>query len=466
MSLFEDLLDISTSMLGFLPLRMFNEDVRNVVDYPFIDEIFHINQAQQYCRGNWNYWDPKITTPPGLYYLAALYDDLVSGTCDLGSLRLLNFIGGIALAFLTFTLRRKIQNPGFSTFSIFMSPLITLYYSLFYTDVWSAVFVLAGYTVATIRPFKKDIYNAIASALFGLVSITFRQTNIVWTAFSMVALFDSIAQEQHLYTGDFHSDMKALVNLALRNWKLLAPYVIDAALFGTFVYENEGITLGDKANHQITFHLMQLFYCVVFIVGFTFPLWFSFSLIKDYFKDNFSTKKGLMFNAIFIPFIGLAIKNFTVIHQFVLSDNRHYVFYLIRRFLLRSQSAKYELIPVYHFAFYVVWKFMKQCFSSRSSSNSSLAMFFALLCAASLTIIPSPLVEPRYYILPFIFFRLLINPSFEPLIDFHWFREHNYAIRLVLEGIWIWMWTQALYVIFIEYTFPWDNEPHMQRIIW
>ena len=30
------------------------------------DEIFHIPQAQQYCRGYFLEWDPKLTTPPGL----------------------------------------------------------------------------------------------------------------------------------------------------------------------------------------------------------------------------------------------------------------------------------------------------------------------------------------------------------------------------------------------------------------
>lgn len=30
------------------------------------DEPFHVPQAQAYCNGDYSYWDPKITTPPGL----------------------------------------------------------------------------------------------------------------------------------------------------------------------------------------------------------------------------------------------------------------------------------------------------------------------------------------------------------------------------------------------------------------
>ena len=31
------------------------------------DEVFHVGQAQAYLRGRWDIWDPKLTTPPGLW---------------------------------------------------------------------------------------------------------------------------------------------------------------------------------------------------------------------------------------------------------------------------------------------------------------------------------------------------------------------------------------------------------------
>lgn len=37
------------------------------VPEPYLDEIFHIPQAQKYCQLRWYEWDDKITTPPGLY---------------------------------------------------------------------------------------------------------------------------------------------------------------------------------------------------------------------------------------------------------------------------------------------------------------------------------------------------------------------------------------------------------------
>lgn len=37
------------------------------------DEWFHVPQTQRYCKGDLEHWDPKITTFPGLYLLAAPY---------------------------------------------------------------------------------------------------------------------------------------------------------------------------------------------------------------------------------------------------------------------------------------------------------------------------------------------------------------------------------------------------------
>ena len=42
------------------------------VENPYMDEIFHVTQAQSYCDGNFTEWNDKITTLPGLYLLNSL----------------------------------------------------------------------------------------------------------------------------------------------------------------------------------------------------------------------------------------------------------------------------------------------------------------------------------------------------------------------------------------------------------
>ena len=38
----------------------------------YMDEIFHVPKAQRFCSGDFSNYDPKITTPPGLYILSLL----------------------------------------------------------------------------------------------------------------------------------------------------------------------------------------------------------------------------------------------------------------------------------------------------------------------------------------------------------------------------------------------------------
>jgi alpha-1,2-glucosyltransferase len=48
------------------------KQVNLVVREPYMDEPFHVPQAQAYCRAQYLTWDPKITTPPGLYVVLSL----------------------------------------------------------------------------------------------------------------------------------------------------------------------------------------------------------------------------------------------------------------------------------------------------------------------------------------------------------------------------------------------------------
>lgn len=48
-------------------LQLFLSDyVTRIVPEPYMDEIFHYDQMRQYCNDNFTYWNPKISTPPGL----------------------------------------------------------------------------------------------------------------------------------------------------------------------------------------------------------------------------------------------------------------------------------------------------------------------------------------------------------------------------------------------------------------
>eukprot|EP00981_Chlorochromonas_danica_P002170 scaffold428_cov168-Ochromonas_danica.AAC.35 len=75
-------------------------------------------------------------------------------------------------------------------------------------------------------------------------------------------------------------------------------------------------------------------------------------------------------------------------HPFILSDNRHYIFY-VWRYFLQHFSLRCLLAPA--FALAVVL-----CIADMRKRRSDLWLLI-LACAVVITLLPSPLLEPRYF---------------------------------------------------------------------
>ena len=83
--------------------------------------------------------------------------------------------------------------------------------------------------------------------------------------------------------------------------------------------------------------------------------------------------------------------------MYLISDNRHYTFYIWKNFFKKYQLFRFFATPFYSFSILTIW----YCLSDHSSLRKLL--FFASISA---TLIPSPLLEPRYFIVPFFLFRI------------------------------------------------------------
>jgi alpha-1,2-glucosyltransferase len=136
----------------------------------YMDEIFHYPQLLVYSTGNYTQWDPKITTPPGLYIgnlILGLYDSVAQA-------RLINILYGFGL----FVVLRCLRRSEFEAFVISCFPVSFYFQFLYYTDTGSSMFTLA------MVMFGEWGWYWLAS-MCGLVAIVFRQTNVVWVLFTM-----------------------------------------------------------------------------------------------------------------------------------------------------------------------------------------------------------------------------------------------------------------------------------------
>ncbi|RCK57827.1 Dol-P-Glc:Glc(2)Man(9)GlcNAc(2)-PP-Dol alpha-1,2-glucosyltransferase [Candida viswanathii] len=393
-----------TLFVGF-SLFVFQK-VKEIAPEPYIDEIFHLRQCQAYCDYKFTQWDDKITTPPGLYTIGFVYSkliELVTGypAClDSNVLRSVNLMGGLVVLPLVLHVFKRYNPNQFWSINIISQPLMFTYYFLFYTDVWSTILIV--FALALVN--NKRAQHPFWSALVSFCSLWFRQTNILWICFIAVVYID----KQVINTTGVLDRIVKFINTAFQNWLNLTGYVLNAVLFVVFLKVNGGITLGDSGNHEIKIHLVQLFYSTSFIAFFGL---FSGTLssIKGYatfITHNLVVSAGL-FSVVF-----LAVEYTTIVHPFLLADNRHFAFYIYRRIIKRLPPVLMA-IP-HHFSSFTIGYLWKGSFMT------CLAFVVALVG----TLVPSPLFEPRYYLTPVVIFNLFIEHN-NNVLEFLWLNSIN-----------------------------------------
>lgn len=460
-----------------------------VLPYQFIDEQFHVGQTLKYVGGDWSHWDPKITTPPGLYILGLInykVTSTFSSWTALTAFRLVNLIGGV------FVLPICVLRPlflfnaiGFWPVALMSFPLLSSFYYLYYTDVWSTIFILQSFTFVLTQPFgpKTSIW---LSAICATISCTFRQTNIIWTAFVMLIAVERRAMIQKQFnTNSFNNYLKLFIHAIDEFGSTVLPFMLNFILFLVYLVWNRSITLGDKSNHSVGLHLVQMFYCFAFIAFFSMPLWLSRNFLRLY-KARVLLRPLRTFLEVLA--IMLVIRFFTIVHPFLLADNRHYTFYLFRRLIGNHRKLiKYVFMaPVYHFATFVYMEVLRPSEMKFDPVTPlpikdpidlpiqlSHISWTALIVCTFLTIVPSPLFEPRYYILPFFFWRLFVTCSAEPIIgELVPSKEGEQPVtiastqRLAFEFLWFMGINIVTLYIFVARPFTWASEAFLQRIIW
>lgn len=221
----------------------------------------------------------------------------------------------------------------------------------------------------------------------------------------------------------------------------------------------------------------------------------------------------------------LAVVRFnTIIHPFTLADNRHYMFYVFRYTILRGPRVRYALVPAYVLCWRICWKALggsqptqdavdssredaqKQESGSKKSRTKSvkikdshtdtvlstdpptLSTALLWLLATALSLITAPLVEPRYFIMPWVFWRLLA-PAWPVYIPFVSSRRseggpgrlldsllsvgQKFDLRLFVETAWFLVIHLATAYMFIARPFYWRAEDgslldggRVQRFMW
>ncbi|PKA61908.1 alpha-1,2-glucosyltransferase [Apostasia shenzhenica] len=488
--------------------------VNRIVPDPYMDEIFHIPQAQRYCHGDFKTWNPMITTPPGLYYLSLAYlASLFPGMwfakgiqsfpelCSTAYLRSINAIMAIICSVLVYDLLIILRpclsgkRATFYAVVIALYPLHWFFTFLYYTDAASLSAVLAMYLASLKKKYM-------LSALLGAFSTLFRQTNVVWVMFvaanGAITYVEDLCWKDHILVDhkikfekkNFGSNKKVvavaptlrrrtmgtlsetrelsesgvsnghllndsgfmdeIMEVTLKfwyfKWKVLVtffPYIIVLVAFLAFVILNGGIVLGAKEAHVVSPHFAQMLYFGLAAALALAPAHFNISQVSNFCRQFWSRKLSSAFQISVSLILGfISVHFFSIAHPYLLADNRHYTFYIWRKVIQAHWSMKYFLVPLYIYS----WVFIINMLGKTQRKIWVLLFFIA----SAMVLIPAPLIELRYYTIPF--YLLILNShvdNIEVVVGF------LYASVNVL--------TMAM---FLMRPFHWDHEAGIQRFIW
>ncbi|KAL4797069.1 DIE2/ALG10 family-domain-containing protein [Aspergillus venezuelensis] len=392
---------------GLVLIPVWMTQVNKIVPEPYLDEAFHVPQAQAYWAHKWAHWDPKITTPPALYIFSYLACALIlhpsPEQLDTTTLRATNTAAASVLLPLRLQTAldalRKQRNTRASgawlshtVLNICLFPPLFFFAGLYYTDVLALLVVIEAYNWDLSRSRKRSApLETLVFLVLGVGALVFRQTNIFWVAVFLGGLqvvrkirrltndcvFNDVAEivkagsKNELYDpfvldaslADYVKTAISLCSVALNNLGTiitsLIPYLLILGAFGAFVLWNGSVVLGHKEFHTASLHLAQMLYIWPYFLFFSWPLLLApmanivlpkFMLPKFLNQGFPASRKQLpkILTALLVIPIMLAVVHFnTIVHPFTLADNRHYVFYVFRLLLNSSPYTRYAATVVY-----------------------------------------------------------------------------------------------------------------------
>jgi alpha-1,2-glucosyltransferase len=339
---------------------------------PLVDEQTNYLQILTIAREKTLF--PNITTvAPGYHWIMAFFCSLFHSLNGL-SIRFLNMVLSFVCVLVFFLLAKKINRNGAfqKTVLFFLFPILVPYFFLIYTDVVSVLFVTSAFLCAVSRRFR-------LAGLFCMLSVFVRQNNIVWAVFTAV----------YIYLDNYYPQWRWK---DVRKWAAGYSFLLlgPAALLFYFLV-NKGLTFGDKQYHHVSLTVENIYFC----------LFIAFFLFLPYHLSN--TKK------IFVLLkqnrkIWLVLPALFLLHMFFFKAKHFYNSPEIFHHFLRNQvlGAMVKTQAAKAISFLPIACVLLSLRVTRFENK----LFYLLYPFTILFLLPLPLIEHRYYFIPYTLFLL------------------------------------------------------------
>lgn len=429
-----------------------------------MDELFHVPQAREFCDSLRSRSTPKydklITTPPGLYVLPSLLSLIHSTFCDVQFCRALSAMFVLLCALETSTVLRLLRNRDASLYAtkscttsdsslhmaeavlITLHPPLFFYGALFYTDTIAMYLMLLCWRLSLSSRQRE-------SAFVGIMAVLCRQTCAVFHG--------CIAFDQLL--ASFPRGGRALYHAA---W----PHTGAGALY-IFMFAANGfkVVLGDEAHHSPTLHFAMIAYYGGFCFAFGVLLCGGPALCRGReFCAAFGRVCKSRIPIMYIVSIGVLAACIyhtgQYVHPFALADNRHYTFYLYRKFLMKSALHRYLPLPFYASGLVFPFAQVAMCADCANVKENAASPWYAMaremarevvfLSATVVAVLPASLLELRYFVPGFVLCCIRVVA-----------RSPTKRSELPLVFACLVPTNLLLYAIFCELPFSRPVDPHM-----
>ncbi|RDA85911.1 hypothetical protein CP532_2722 [Ophiocordyceps camponoti-leonardi (nom. inval.)] len=465
-------------------------------------------------------------------------------SCETNVLRSFNVVALAVLAYLSLLCRRRIEagasprykrlSTGFdihSACNIALFPLLFFFSGLYYTDVTSTAVILAGYLnhLDRVSRERSSLRSDLLTIMLGLLALLMRQTNIFWVAVYMGGL-EVIYAVKALSPGSKHPPVMGTklqrLQHAIREYSI--GHIHDPPLYEAWTHDIFLMTLsfGIAALCNPVRVLRQIWPYVTVLGAFAAFIVWNGGVVLDFplMKEGSTILLRWIYFVMMIS-LGVVIVRFnTLIHPFTLADNRHYMFYVFRYSISRGPWIRYLLLLPYFWCREMIMGALAGCSEGRrdahcprqenlrSATGSSEAEGDAAqtgklmnknplqyssqpicsstgtmwLLATSLSLVTTSLVEPRYFIVPWILWRLMV-PEWRPVGGQDGavnvggkcrpkkasglFQQHD--MRLIGETVWFAVVNLATCYAFIGKPFVWKDaaggvldDGRLQRFMW
>jgi alpha-1,2-glucosyltransferase len=337
-----------------------------------VDETDHYDQIKRFINKDFTL-NPELTTIPGYHVIFAFFASMFS-LASIPSIRFLCLIFSMLSVVTFFLLARTIHKDSsvIRTLHYCFFPILFPFFFLIYTDVFSLWLIL----ISLYALVQQRYYIA---GIIGTLSLLVRQNNVVWVLF--LCMFNYLEG----YGYRLNIEM-------LKRWiGKCSFFLIGLMMFGIFLILNKGVAIGAGMMHpSFSFHLGNIYF-MLFLFFFLFlPL-----NISNFPKISLLLKKNRRIIIWIVCTFLIYMFTFVVDHPF----NLQWADYFLRNRVLLFFSSTVLLkilffIPiVYSLLSIVVTKLQ----------NKSLYLIYPV---SFLYLIPSWLIEQRYYLIPFALFIL------------------------------------------------------------